>query len=109
MEARLFALQRLTAMVLAPLVLTHLGLILYAVRGGLTAAAILERTRGNVLWISFYALFVLAVSVHVPIGMRNILIEWGGVPRSSAGWVAVVIGLVLLALGMRAVYAVGVG
>ena len=38
MEARLFLLQRVTAMILAPLVVVHLVVILIAVRGGLTAA-----------------------------------------------------------------------
>ena len=76
MEARLFALQRLTAMVMAPFVLVHVGLVIYAVRGGLTAGEILSRTEGNWLWIVFYGLFVVSVSVHVPIGLRNILIEW---------------------------------
>ena len=43
MEARLFLLQRLSAAVMAPLVLIHLGLILYAVEHGLSAEAILGR------------------------------------------------------------------
>ena len=37
-EARLYLLQRLSAMILAPFVLVHLGLVIYAVRGGLSAA-----------------------------------------------------------------------
>ncbi|MBB3011359.1 MULTISPECIES: hypothetical protein [Cupriavidus] len=64
MEQRLFALQRLSAMVMAPFVLVHLGVILYAVRGGLTAAEILSRTQGSLLWIPFYSLFVISVAVH---------------------------------------------
>jgi fumarate reductase subunit C len=107
MEQRLFALQRLTALLIAPLVLVHLAVILYAVRGGLTAADVLGRTRGSWLWIGFYGLFVLAVSVHAPIGIRNILIEWGRLRRPTAGAVALAFGLVLLVLGMRAVFAVG--
>ncbi|KQT11313.1 succinate dehydrogenase [Ramlibacter sp. Leaf400] len=107
MEPRLFALQRLTAMVMAPFVLVHLGVILYAVRGGLTAAEILSRTQGSWGWIAFYGLFVVAVAVHVPIGLRNILIEWGRLGRPAAGWLALVFGLVLLAMGVRAVAAVG--
>lgn len=107
MEQRLFVLQRLTAMVMAPLVLIHLGLILYAVRGGLTAAEILGRTQGSVGWIAFYTLFVLCVAVHVPIGLRNILIEWLRLGRTAAGALALGLGLVLLGLGLRAVVAVG--
>ena len=48
MERRLFILQRLTAMVLAPLVLVHLGLVLVAIRGGLSAAAVRAGTQGSV-------------------------------------------------------------
>lgn len=107
MEARLFALQRLTAMVMAPFVLVHVGLVIYAVRGGLTAGEILSRTEGNWLWIVFYGLFVVSVSVHVPIGLRNILIEWLKLGRPAASVVGLAFGAALLVLGMRAVVAVG--
>ena len=107
MEARLFALQRLTAMVMAPFVLVHVGLVIYAVRGGLTAGEILSRTQGNWLWIVFYGLFVLSVSIHVPIGIRNILIEWLRLGRSAASTIGLAFGVALLILGMRAVAAVG--
>jgi fumarate reductase subunit D len=50
--------------VLAVCVLVHLATIIYAVQGGLTAAEILGRTRGNHAWLAFYTVFVLAVSVH---------------------------------------------
>lgn len=107
MEARLFALQRLTAMVMAPFVLVHVGLVIYAVRGGLTAGEILSRTEGNWLWIVFYGLFVVSVSIHVPIGLRNILIEWLKLGRPAASVVGLAFGAALLVLGMRAVAAVG--
>lgn len=107
-EARLFAIQRVTAMLLAPLVLVHLGLILWAVEGGLTAAEILGRTRGSAVWGAFYAVFVLAASVHGAIGLRNILVEWGGLARPLAGKLSLAIALALLLLGLRAVWAVTV-
>jgi fumarate reductase subunit C len=107
MEQRLFVLQRLSAMVMAPFVLIHVGVILYAVRGGLTAGEILSRTQGNWGWIAFYSLFVVAVSVHVPIGVRNVLIEWGRLARGVATVASAAFGLLLLVLGMRAVMAVG--
>ncbi|MGF1445981.1 MAG: succinate dehydrogenase [Pikeienuella sp.] len=106
MEARLFVLQRLTALVLAPLVLVHLGLILYAVRGGLSAEEILGRTAGSEGWALFYGLFVLATAVHGPIGLRNILVEWAGLPRRLATPAMGVLAALLLALGLRAVWAV---
>ena len=106
MERRLFLLQRLTAMALAPLVLVHLGLILLAVRGGLTAAEILGRTQGSVGWGLFYGAFVVAVAVHAPIGLRIVLREVTPLPRRAVDGVALGFGAVLLALGLRAVWAV---
>ena len=105
-EAALFALQRLSAKVLAPLVIVHLVLILYAVHGGLSAAEILGRTQGSVAWGAFYALFVVAVAIHAPIGVRNILREWTQWRGRSLDAAGVVLALVLLALGLRAVVAV---
>jgi fumarate reductase subunit C len=60
MSTRLYLLQRASAMVLAPLVLIHLAVILLAVQDGLSAAEILGRTQGSVLWGGFYGLFVVA-------------------------------------------------
>lgn len=105
-EATLFALQRLTAKLLAPFVLVHLVLILYAVRGGLSAAEILDRTQGSVVWGAFYALFVVAVAVHAPIGVRNVVREWTRWRGRSLDATSVVLAMVLLALGLRAVAAV---
>lgn len=106
MEALLFALQRLSALVLAPLVLLHLGLILYAVEGGLSAAEILARTEGSIAWALFYGLFVLAAAVHAPIGLRNILGEWSAWRGRGLDFATVAFGLLLLLVGLRAVWAV---
>jgi fumarate reductase subunit C len=105
-EARLYLVQRASAMLLGPLVLIHLGLILYAVGDGLSAAKILERTRGNVAWAGFYGLFVLAAAVHAPIGLRNLAREWLSWRGPSVNVATVLFGLVLLGLGLRAVWAV---
>jgi fumarate reductase subunit C len=105
-ELRLYALQRLTALVMAPLVLVHLGLVIYAVRGGLTAGEILGRTEGNVGWALFYGLFVAAAAIHAPIGLRNVLREWTGLPRRRIDLAMLAFGVVLLALGLRAVVGV---
>ena len=106
MERRLFLLQRLTALLMAPLVVVHLGLILYATRGGLTAAEILGRTEGSTFWAAFYGLFVVAAAIHAPLGVRTILIEWAALPRRAADAAALMLGLLFLALGLRAVAAV---
>jgi succinate dehydrogenase subunit C len=106
MERRLFILQRLTAMVLGPLVLVHLGLVLVAIRGGLTAGEILARTQGSVGWALFYGAFVVAVAIHAPIGVRNVLREWTGLAGRVVDGLALGFAVVLLALGLRAVWAV---
>ena len=105
-ESTLFALQRLTAKLLAPFVLVHLVLILYAVHGGLSAAEILDRTQGSVVWGAFYALFVVAVAVHAPIGVRNIVREWTRWEGRSLDFASVMLAIGLLAIGLRAVAAV---
>lgn len=105
-ERSLAALQRVTALILAPLVITHLVLIVIAIRDGLTAGEILNRTQGSIGWALFYGVFVLVASVHAPIGVRTILIEWGALPRPLANGVAVCLGVLLLLAGARAVYAV---
>ena len=106
METRLFVLQRISAMFLAPLVMVHLGLILYAVRGGLTADEILARTQGSIGWALFYGVFVLAASVHAPIGVRNVLREWTSWRGHSLDVAMLVLATALMASGLRAVWAV---
>lgn len=106
LEARLYLLQRASAMLLAPLVLVHLGLILYAIEGGLSAAEILGRTRGSTLWAGFYGLFVIAAALHAPIGLRNILREWTRWRGRSLDLATAGFALLLAVLGLRAVYGV---
>ena len=105
-ETRLYLLQRASAMLLAPLVLVHLGLVIYAVEGGLSAAEILARTRGSALWAVFYGVFVVAVALHAPIGLRNILREWTPWRGRSLDLAMAAFAALLLVLGLRAVAAV---
>jgi len=74
--ARLYILQRLTALIMAPLVIGHIGVMIYAVQNGLSAAEILGRTQGSIFWALFYGAFALAVAIHAAIGLRAILHEW---------------------------------
>ncbi len=106
MSIRLYLLQRISALILAPLVLVHLALIVYAVQGGLTGGEILARTRGSVGWAAFYGVFVATVAVHGSIGLRTVLIEWARLGRGVANGVAWTAATLLLALGGRAVWAV---
>ena len=109
MTARLFLLQRATALIMAPLVLVHLGVIVYAVRNGLSAGEILDRTRGSLGWGLFYGGLVATVATHGAIGLRGILIEWAGLRPRIANAVAWAAALALLLLGLRAVWAVAIG
>jgi fumarate reductase subunit C len=105
-QAFLWMGQRASAAILALCVLVHLCTIIYAVRGGLSAAEILSRTRGNGAWLAFYAVFVLAVAVHVPIGLRAILAEWFGWRSASRDIALWLFAGILVFTGMRAVLGV---
>jgi fumarate reductase subunit C len=99
-----------SAAILGVCVAVHLITIVYAVRGGLSAAEIFARTRGNHAWLAFYAIFVLAAAVHAPIGLRAIAIEWLGwrgsrLARARDG-VLVLFSALLVWMGLRAALAV---
>ena len=98
--------QRASAVVLAVCVMVHIAVMVYAVRGGLSAGEILGRTRGSFGWAAFYAVFVIAVAVHAPIGLRATAIEWLGWRGRSLGIFVHVFALLLLVTGLRAVWAV---
>lgn len=105
-EVMLWTAQRVTAVVLALCVIVHLATIIYAVRGGLTAAEILGRTRGSYAWGTFYSVFVIAAAIHGSIGLRTIAAEWLGFRGGLAEWAMTVAALVLTITGLRAVAAV---
>lgn len=106
LDVRLYLAQRLSALVMAPLVLGHLAVMIYAVQGGLSAAEILSRTQGSLWWGLFYGLFVVAVAIHAAIGLRVIVhehLKLSGTILDAFTWL---MGLMLLAMGGRAVAAV---
>jgi len=104
-QARMWYWGRISAMALAFFVLAHLVIIIYAVRGGLTGTEILGRTHGNVAFGLFYASFVLASAVHAPLGLARILRETV-LGERAANAVAALFAVLVLVLGMRAVYGV---
>jgi fumarate reductase subunit C len=106
MNVRLYVWQRATAALMVPLVVVHIAVIFYASRQGMTAADILSRTHGSIVWASYYGIFVAAACIHASIGVRNVLTEWSPFNDRRAGLFAVVFGLLLAALGARAVFAV---
>jgi fumarate reductase subunit C len=105
-ETTFWMLQRASAAVLALCVVVHLTTIVYAVQGGLSAAEILGRTRGNYGWAAFYSVFVLACAVHVPIGLRTVLAEWLSWRGRLRTVVLLGFAALIAATGMRAVIGV---
>lgn len=106
MSPLLYLAQRGTAAILAVTVAVHLGTIVYAVRGGLTAGEILARTQGNAAFLAFYVVFVIAAAIHAPIGLRGILREWTAWRGRSLDAAMVAFSALLTVLGLRAALAV---
>lgn len=105
-QVLLWGAQRASAVILGVCVLVHLATIIYAVRNGLSATEILGRTSGSTFWAVFYALFVAAVAIHAPIGLRNVLSEAIGWRGRSLDLAMLVLAAMLALWGARAVYAV---
>lgn len=104
-EAWLYIVQRLSALLMAPLVIGHLALILIAVRGGLSAQEILARTQSSAFWPLMYGLFVLAAALHGAIGLRTIAREFLAPRRALLNGLALFYLAAVLLLGYRAVAA----
>lgn len=105
-QVLLWTAQRASAAVLALCVVVHLITMIYAVKHGLSAAEILGRTRGNFAWLAFYALFVAAVAIHAPIGLRTILAETFNRRGAALDVAMLAVGIALALWGWRAVFAV---
>lgn len=109
LDLNLYLLQRLSALIMVPLVIGHIAVMIYAIQGGLSAVEILERTEGSFGWAMFYGIFVAAVATHAAIGLRVIVHEWWGIrgmTLTALTWAAF---LGLLWMGARAVWAVTAG
>ncbi len=101
-EVWLWLAQRLSAAVLALCVIVHLGTIVYAVQGGLSAAEIVGRVAGNGAWLAFYGIFVGAAAIHAPVGLRTVLGEMTALPPRFVDVLAVAIAVGLAWTGLRA-------
>ena len=105
LDIRLYMAQRLSALIMVPLVIGHIAVMIYAVQGGLTVNEILGRTQGSFAWFLFYGSFVVAVSVHGAIGLRVICFEWLGLKGRFLTILSWMVFAGLLGLGARAVFA----
>jgi fumarate reductase subunit C len=103
-ETWLWILQRATAAVLAFAVLVHLATLIYAVRHGLSAAAILARTEGNAVWLGFYLLFATAAGLHAGVGLRTVLREWTPWRGAAVDFALLVLVVLIAAAGWRAAF-----
>jgi fumarate reductase subunit C len=103
LETGLWLAQRASAVVLAVAVGVHLATMVYAARGGLSAAEIIARLSDNPAWLLFYLVFVVAVSVHAPIGLRTILNEHTRLGTGGVGALSAIFAVLLLSMGALAV------
>jgi len=111
-ETRLWLAQRLSAMVLAVCIAVHLGTIVYAVQGGISAAEIKLRLAGSEAWFVFYSVFVLAITVHAPIGLRAVLAEMTKLPKKRVDLLCFLAAVLIAYLGLKVAwrfYALGGG
>ena len=90
-------------MVLAVAVIVHLGVIIMATQNGLSAAEIVGRVQGNVGWMVFYIIFVVAAALHAPIGLRTVIREATGMQGRWPGFISGTIGVLMLIMGLQAV------
>jgi len=104
-ETRLWLWQRASAVVLALAVSVHLATMIYAVRGGISGAEIIGRVSGNGYWLAFYSVFVSAIAVHAPIGIRTILNEATNLTPRAVHAAMATASLIILTMGFRAVIA----
>ncbi len=106
MDLRLYLLQRISAMVMVPPVFVHLGTMIYAIQGGLSADEILSRTQGSLFWMLFYGTFVAAAAVHAALGLRTIAREWLNLQRWPLSFLTWGVFGMFFYMGARAVTAV---
>ena len=103
-ETWLWIVQRGSAAVLACCVAVHLATLIYAVRHGLTAAAVLERTRGNGAWLGFYLLFVTAAALHAGVGLRTVTREMTAWRGGGLDLAMLLLAALVAATGWRAAF-----
>ncbi len=102
-QTRLWLAQRISAFVLAAAVTVHLAGIVTAVRGGISAAEIVDRVGGNGVLALFYGVFVIDCAVHAPIGLRTVLSEMTALKPASVNGIAGAFAALTLLLGLQAV------
>lgn len=103
-QPKIWLLQRLSAVILAICSITHLIIIINAVKGGLTAAEIIDRVGASTEWFIFYSTFIIAASIHAPIGIRTVLRESTNASNIKITVIIYSFGLLLVGLGMWSIW-----
>ncbi len=103
-ETWMWLAQRISAMVLSFCIIVHIATMIIATQGGVSTAEISDRISGNVTWLVFYSIFIAAVSVHAPIGLRTVLLESTPLTEKRVGLLTMLFGLFVIVLGMRTIY-----
>jgi fumarate reductase subunit C len=84
-------------------VIVHLGVIIMATQNGLSASEIVGRIQGNVGWMVFYIIFVVAAALHAPIGLRTVFREATDLQGRLPGFISGCVGVILLIMGLQAI------
>ncbi len=103
-ETYLWLAQRISAIVLAVCVVVHLTTMIVAVQGGLSAQEIIARIGGNKLWLVYYLVFVAAVAIHAPLGLKTVLREMTALPIKRIELLVGLFAIGVAALGFRAAF-----
>jgi len=103
-ETWLWLAQRTSAVVLAVCIAVHLTTMIIAMQGGLSTAEIAGRISGNPMWLVFYGIFLTAVAIHAPIGMRTVLLESTQLSAKRVGLLTMLLGLFVFVLGVRTIF-----
>lgn len=103
LEIKLWLAHRLTGMALGLFVIIHLVTILVVIKGGLSAAEVMERTSSNFIVAIFYGLFVIAAAVHSAIGLRTVAYEVLNWKRSTLNVMALIFFAFLCVVGIAAI------
>ena len=105
-ETLLYVAQRLSALILAPLVVLHIAVMIIAVQGGLSTAEMLGRTQSSIWWPLMYGVFFVAAGIHGAIGFRNVLREMTALPERSVNSFSGGLLVLILTFGIQTVRAI---
>jgi fumarate reductase subunit C len=103
-ETWLWLAQRVSALVLAFCIVVHITTMIIAMQGGVSTAEIAGRVGGSFIWLGFYSVFIAAVSIHAPVGLRAVLLEVTTLSENRVGLLTMLFGLFVCTLGLRTVY-----